>query len=98
MWKAQHELAAKMRADVEKDFEAFKEECLGRKLREKQEEHETALVGEAVGCAFRTSSCPMANTSTNSTAVVPSEQEPEKRPAAWMSACRTLFVGLRFMP
>ncbi|CAE7411699.1 unnamed protein product [Symbiodinium sp. CCMP2456] len=31
----------------------------------------------------------MANTSTNSTAVVPSEQEPEKRPAAWMSACRT---------
>jgi len=47
MWKAQHELAAKMRADVEKDFEAFKEECLGRKLREKQEEHEALLTKQA---------------------------------------------------
>ncbi|CAE7554667.1 unnamed protein product [Symbiodinium natans] len=47
MWKAQHELAAKMRADVEKDYESFKEEFLGRKLREKQEEHQMLLAKQA---------------------------------------------------
>lgn len=40
MWKGQQEIAAKMKAEVEKDFEHFKEEFLGRRLFERKEEHE----------------------------------------------------------
>ncbi|CAJ1352112.1 unnamed protein product [Effrenium voratum] len=40
MWKAQYELAARMKGDVEKDVAHFKEEFLGRRMREKQEEYD----------------------------------------------------------
>lgn len=40
MWKAQHELASRMKADVERDFDHFKEEFLGRRLPEKRDEFE----------------------------------------------------------
>ncbi|CAE8674989.1 unnamed protein product, partial [Polarella glacialis] len=43
MWKAQFELAAKMKADVEREFAHFRQESLGKELREKQEQHEELL-------------------------------------------------------
>eukprot|EP00931_Biecheleriopsis_adriatica_P088957 TRINITY_DN63172_c0_g1_i1.p1 TRINITY_DN63172_c0_g1~~TRINITY_DN63172_c0_g1_i1.p1 ORF type:complete len:922 (+),score=309.01 TRINITY_DN63172_c0_g1_i1:67-2766(+) len=47
MWKAQHELAYKMKADVEREFAQFKQECLGKELREKQELHEELMTKQA---------------------------------------------------
>jgi len=40
MWKAQHELAAKMKADVDREFQQFRQDCLGGELRRLQEQHD----------------------------------------------------------
>mmetsp|Transcript_78554 Transcript_78554/g.138419 ORF Transcript_78554/g.138419 Transcript_78554/m.138419 type:complete len:889 (-) Transcript_78554:128-2794(-) len=47
MWKAQHELAAKMKAEVEREFAQFREECLGRELKVKNEEFEELVAKQA---------------------------------------------------
>lgn len=40
MWKAQHELAAKMKGDVDREFSQFRQESLGGELRRLQEQHD----------------------------------------------------------
>jgi len=40
VWKAQYELAEKMRADVERELVVFRQDCLEGELRHKQEEHD----------------------------------------------------------
>jgi len=40
MWKAQHELAAKMKADVDREYQQFRQDCLGGELRRLQEQHD----------------------------------------------------------
>jgi len=47
MWKAQHELAAKMKADVDREFSQFRQDCLGGELRKLQEQHDELTTKKA---------------------------------------------------
>jgi len=47
MWKAQHELAAKMKADVDRDFSQFRQDSLGGELRRLQEQHDELTTKKA---------------------------------------------------
>jgi len=47
MWKAQYELASKMKEEVEKEFTQFQQDCLGTELRQKQDEHEELMTKQA---------------------------------------------------
>lgn len=47
MWKAQYELASKMKEEVEKEFTQFRQDCLGTELRQKQDEHEELMTKQA---------------------------------------------------
>jgi len=40
MWRSQHELAARMRSDVERELAQFRQECLGGELQRRQEQHD----------------------------------------------------------
>jgi len=42
MWKAQHELAAKMRTDVERELAQFRQDCLRGELHSRQEQRDEA--------------------------------------------------------
>jgi len=47
MWKAQHELAAKMKGDVDREFSQFRQESLGGELRRLQEQHDELTTKKA---------------------------------------------------
>eukprot|EP00929_Paragymnodinium_shiwhaense_P015623 TRINITY_DN123722_c0_g1_i1.p1 TRINITY_DN123722_c0_g1~~TRINITY_DN123722_c0_g1_i1.p1 ORF type:complete len:882 (+),score=310.46 TRINITY_DN123722_c0_g1_i1:118-2763(+) len=47
MWKAQHELASKMKTDVERELEQFKQEYMGGELQRRQEEHDELQLRKA---------------------------------------------------